>query len=274
MTDTPDVLERILARKALEVAQRRERVGMRELDQRAAAAPPTRGFAHAVKARVDAGRPAVIAEIKRASPSKGLLRADFHPPEIAVSYERSGATCLSVLTDVEFFRGADEHLQQARNACSLPVLRKDFVVDPYQIYEARGLGADCVLLIVAALEDALMAELAALTQRLGMDILVEVHDARELERALRLQTPLIGINNRDLRTFETNLDVTLALLPLIPPDRFVVTESGIHSPGDVAHMRHHGVNAFLVGEAFMRAPEPGVKLAELFGLQKGGTGTV
>jgi len=266
MTDTPDVLKRILARKAREVVSRREQSSLHELSRRALAVPATRGFAAAIATRIKAGGPAVIAEIKRASPSKGLLRADFRPAEIAASYERGGATCLSVLTDVEFFHGADEHLQQARASCALPVLRKDFVIDPYQIYEARLLGADCVLLIVAALDDALLADLAALAQHLGMDVLVEVHDSHELERALRLDTPLIGINNRDLRTFETSLDVTLTLLSGIPNDRIVVSESGFHAPDDVARMRRHGVNAFLVGETFMRAPDPGARLAELFGI--------
>ena len=265
MNDTPDVLKRILARKKQEIAERSAKLGRSEISRRAFAAAAPRGFAAAMLARVKSGAAAVIAEIKRASPSKGLLRADFQPAEIAASYERAGAACLSVLTDVDFFRGADEHLQQARAACGLPVLRKDFVIDPYQVYEARLLGADCILLIVAAMDQPLLVELAALSQSLGMDVLVEAHDGDELDRALTLDTSLVGINNRDLRTFETSLDVTLGLLSRVPADRVVVTESGIHTPADVVHMRRHGVNAFLVGEAFMRAPDPGVKLVELFG---------
>lgn len=267
MADTPDVLKRILAHKAREVAERAERLSLSELSDRARSAVATRPFTAAIRAQIAAGRPAVIAEIKRASPSKGLLRADFRPAEIAASYERSGATCLSVLTDSEFFLGADGHLREVRRSCSLPVLRKDFIIDPYQVFEARAIGADCVLLIVAALEDAQLVELSELALRLDMDVLVEAHDAPEVERALRLRTPLIGINNRDLRTFETSLDVTIALLPLVPQDRIVVTESGIHTPADVARMRREGVNTFLVGEAFLRASDPGGKLAELFGTE-------
>ncbi len=267
MADTPDVLKRILAHKAREVAERAERLSLSELSDRARSAVATRPFTAAIRAQIAAGRPAVIAEIKRASPSKGLLRADFRPAEIAASYERSGATCLSVLTDSEFFLGADGHLREVRRSCSLPVLRKDFIIDPYQVFEARVIGADCVLLIVAALEDAQLVELSELALRLDMDVLVEAHDAPEVERALRLRTPLIGINNRDLRTFETSLDVTIALLPLVPQDRIVVTESGIHTPADVARMRREGVNTFLVGEAFLRASDPGGKLAELFGTE-------
>lgn len=267
MADTPDVLKRILAHKAREVAERAERLSLSELSDRARSAVATRPFTAAIRAQIAAGRPAVIAEIKRASPSKGLLRADFRPAEIAASYERSGATCLSVLTDSEFFLGADGHLREVRRSCSLPVLRKDFIIDPYQVFEARAIGADCVLLIVAALEDAQLVALSELALRLDMDVLVEAHDAPEVERALRLRTPLIGINNRDLRTFETSLDVTIALLPLVPQDRIVVTESGIHTPADVARMRREGVNTFLVGEAFMRASDPGGKLAELFGTE-------
>jgi indole-3-glycerol phosphate synthase len=206
----------------------------------------------------------VIAEIKKASPSKGVMRENFVPAEIAVSYEQGGACCLSVLTDIDFFQGSDAYLQQARQACSLPVLRKDFIIDPYQVYEARAIGADCILLIVAVLGDAQLKELANLASSLGMDVLVEVHDAEELARALPLNLPLIGINNRNLRTFETTLETTLSLLPRIPADRIVVTESGIHTPADVARMRAHHVNAFLVGEAFMKAEQPGEKLHELF----------
>ena len=261
----PDILDRILQRKAEEIAERRARVAEHELVAQAAVASPVRGFVEAIRTRLESSQAAVIAEIKKASPSKGLLRADFRPAEIARSYEKGGATCLSVLTDVDFFQGADEYLRAARAACALPVLRKDFTVDPYQVYEARVLGADCILLIVAALADSRLGELAGLAQHLGMDVLVEVHDQAELERALRLNVPLLGINNRNLRTFETRLETTLALLGQIPEDRIVVTESGIHAPADVARMRAAGVHAFLVGEAFMKASDPGAKLAELFG---------
>ncbi len=264
MNRPPDILRKILVRKREEIAERSAHLPLAELRQRAQGAPPTRGFVNAIRARIAAGKPAVIAEIKKASPSKGLLRADFNPAEIAKSYERHGATCLSVLTDRDFFQGADEHLQQARAACALPVLRKDFTIDPYQVYEARALGADCILLIVAALDDGRMRKLADLAHDIGLDVLVEVHDAGELERALKLDTPLIGINNRDLRTFEVKLETTLDLLARIPKDRIVVTESGIHTPADVARMRQSGVSVFLVGEAFMKAGEPGRKLAELF----------
>lgn len=262
--DTPDILRRIIARKSEEIRSRAERLSLQELAERIAAAPAPRDFAGALRARLGEGRPAVVAEIKKASPSKGVLRADFRPADIAADYERHGATCLSVLTDIEFFQGADEHLQEARAACRLPVLRKDFTIDAYQIYEARCLGADCILLIVAGLGDTLLRELALLAGELGMDVLVEVHTAEELERALALGAPLIGVNNRDLRTFETRLDTTLRLLPMVPSDRVVITESGILVPEDVALMRSHGVHAFLVGEAFMRAQEPGARLAELF----------
>ncbi|HSH30333.1 MAG TPA: indole-3-glycerol phosphate synthase TrpC [Thiohalobacter sp.] len=262
--EVPDILTRILARKAEEVAERRQRRPLAELEAGLACAPAVRGFAAALEARIRAGRAAVIAEIKKASPSRGVLRADFDPAAIAASYARHGAACLSVLTDIDFFQGADDYLQQARTGCPLPVLRKDFMLDPYQVVEARAIGADCILLIVAALEDARMQELAAQAQALGMDVLVEVHDAAELERALNLPCRLIGINNRDLRSFDVNLGTTLELLSGIPGDRLVVTESGIHTPADVARLREHGVHAFLVGEAFMRAQEPGEKLAELF----------
>ena len=260
-----DILNKILLRKAEEIAERSVQVSIRELRQRAADADPVRGFVDAIQKKIAQGQAAVIAEIKKASPSKGLLRADFRPAEIAQSYERAGAACLSVLTDVDFFQGADAYLQEARTACSLPVLRKDFIIDPYQVHEARVLGADCILLIVAALGDAPLGDLAGLAQHLDMDVLVEVHDAAELERALALNTPLIGINNRNLRTFETRLETTLDLLARIPADRIVVTESGIHVPADVARLRASGVHAFLVGEALMKAPDPGAKLAELFG---------
>jgi indole-3-glycerol phosphate synthase len=260
-----DILNRILARKTEEIAERSAQVSVRALRQRAEGADPARGFITAIKQKFAQGRAAVVAEIKKASPSKGLLRADFRPAEIAVSFERAGAACLSVLTDVDFFQGADAYLQQARAACALPVLRKDFTIDPWQVVEARTLNADCILLIVAALGDTQLAELAGLAQHLGMDVLVEVHDAEELERALTLPTPLIGINNRNLRTFVTRIETTLDLLNRIPADRIVVTESGIHTPADVVRLRASGVHAFLVGEAFMKAPDPGAKLAELFG---------
>ena len=265
MTDTPDILKRILARKTAEVAERAARVSLEEVGAMARSAGAVRPFVQAVRARLACGQPAVIAEVKQASPSRGLLRADFQPGRIAASYEQGGATCLSVLTDAMFFMGSEEHLREARAACALPVLRKDFIIDPYQMFEARAIGADCVLLIVAVLDDTQLAGLHALAVRLGMDVLVEVHDAAEVERALRLDTPLIGINNRDLRSFATSLDVTTALLPMIPHDRIIVTESGIHTPADVERMRREGVHAFLVGEAFMRADDPGSRLAELFG---------
>ena len=264
MNDTPDILRRILARKAEEIAERSGRLPLNELRRQVESAPTTRGFLCAIQARLAGGNPAVIAEIKQASPSQGMLRADFRPAEIARSYERHGATCLSVLTDVDFFQGRDAHLQEARAACRLPVLRKDFTVEEYQVYEARVLGADAVLLIAAALGDNRMPELAALAGELGMDVLVEVHDERELDRALRLSAPLIGINNRDLHTFHTTLETTLGLIKKIPPGRVVITESGIHAPEDVELLRAEGVNAFLVGEAFMRAEDPGIKLQELF----------
>jgi indole-3-glycerol phosphate synthase len=265
MTETPDILKKILARKVEEVDARNRAVSLQELSQRVADADAVRGFLSALRTRVADGRPAVIAEIKKASPSRGVLRKDFVPAQIAESYERGGAACLSVLTDIDFFQGADAYLQHARAACSLPVLRKDFIIDPYLVYEARVIGADCILLIAAALGDAMLAELLQLAEHLHMDCLVEVHDALELERVLQTQAPLIGINNRDLRSFETSLDVTLDMLGQIPDDRLVVTESGIHTTDDVSLMRGHGVHAFLVGEAFMKAPDPGEKLAELFG---------
>ena len=265
MTGVPDILQKILARKAEEVSTRAARVPQARLIERVATAEPPRGFVAALERRILAGEAGVIAEIKKASPSRGVLRADFDPPAIARSYAAGGAACLSVLTDIDFFQGADDYLVQARAACALPVLRKDFVLDPYQVYEARALGADCILLIVAALGDAMLMELAALADDLGMDVLVEVHDREELDRALHLPCRMIGINNRDLRNFETRLETTLELLDLMPPACLVVTESGIHTPEDVALMRARGVNAFLVGEAFMKAVDPGQKLAELFG---------
>jgi indole-3-glycerol phosphate synthase len=261
----PTVLEKILARKAEEVAERRARISLGEVEAQARAADPTRGFAQALLERAARHEPAVIAEIKKASPSKGVLRENFVPAQIARSYEDGGAACLSVLTDVDFFQGADAYLQEARAACSLPVIRKDFLIDPYQVVEARALGADCVLLIVAALEDGRMKELAATAKDVGLDVLVEVHDGEELERALNcLDTPLVGINNRNLHTFEVSLENTLDLLPRIPRDRLVVTESGILNRADVELMEVSEVYAFLVGEAFMRAEEPGVELGRLF----------
>src|SRR5690606_9966791 len=258
------VLQRILRRKADEVAERSARVPLRELERLAGAMPPARGFADAIQARMAAGEPAVIAEVKKASPSKGVIRADFDPAGTASAYEAGGATCLSVLTDVDFFQGSDAYLRQARAACALPVLRKDFTIDPYQVVEARTLGADCILLIVAALDDARLAALASLADDLGMDVLLEVHDREELRRALRVPGRLLGINNRDLRTFEVSLDTTLALRDEVPGDRVLVTESGILDAADVAKMRAAGVGAFLVGEAFMREPDPGQALRRLF----------
>jgi len=264
MSGVPTVLEKIITRKHEEVAERRARVGLDELERLAAAADPVRGFARSLQEQARNKQPAVIAEVKKASPSKGVLREDFVPADIARSYEAGGATCLSVLTDIDFFQGADEYLKQARAACTLPVIRKDFMVDPYQVVEARALGADCILLIVAALEDAQMAELADAAKAQGLDVLVEVHDGAELDRALRLETPLLGINNRNLHTFELSLETTLDLLPRVPRDRLVVTESGILHRADVELMEINEVYAFLVGEAFMRAEEPGVELQRLF----------
>ncbi|MBP8080572.1 MAG: indole-3-glycerol phosphate synthase TrpC [Arenimonas sp.] len=259
-----DILKTILARKVEEIRDRASRVSLRELSARCADLPEPRGFADALHARIAQGRAAVIAEVKKASPSKGVIRADFHPGEIARSYERGGAACLSVLTDVDFFQGADGYLIEARSACALPVLRKDFTIDAYQVYEARVLGADCILLIVSALGDASLAELSGLALELGMDVLVEVHDIDELERALQVPAPLVGINNRNLRSFEVSLETTLSMRDAVPKDRLLVTESGIVTPQDVALMRSHGVEAFLVGEAFMRADDPGAELARLF----------
>ncbi len=261
----PTVLEKILARKAEEVAARSAVVSLAELEREARAADAPRGFAQALLAQAKRKQPAVIAEIKKASPSKGVLREDFVPADIARSYQAGGATCLSVLTDVDFFQGADRYLQDARSACTLPVIRKDFMIDPYQVVEARALGADCVLLIVSALSDAQMAELAATAKAFDLDVLVEVHDGEELERALKtLDTPLVGINNRNLHTFEVSLETTLDLLPRIPRDRLVVTESGILNRADVELMEISEVYAFLVGEAFMRAESPGAELERLF----------
>jgi len=259
-----DILQRILATKREEVATARRACSLAQLESRARAAAPPRDFVGALRAKRDAGQPAVIAEIKRASPSKGLLRANFDPAAIARAYQAAGAACLSVLTDAQYFQGAPEHLDVARRACALPVLRKDFVIEPFQVFESRALGADCILLIAAALEQRSMLELETLAQAQGMAVLVEVHDADELGRALELKTLLLGVNNRNLRSFETRLETTLDLLPQIPPDRIIVTESGIAAPRDVKRMRAHGVSAFLVGEAFMRAPDPGRALRDLF----------
>ena len=258
------ILQRILDRKREEVAERSARLPLRELEARIADAPPVRGFGAALEAAIAAGGAAVIAEVKKASPSRGVIRADFDPAAIARSYAAGGAACLSVLTDIDFFQGSPEYLQQARAACALPVIRKDFLVDPYQVVEARAMGADCILLIVASLEDAQMAELNAAAVELGMDVLVEVHDAPELERALALDTPLVGVNNRNLHDFSVSLDTTLELLPRIPADRLAVTESGILSRADVELMLDNGVYSFLVGEAFMRAEDPGTELKRLF----------
>ncbi|MGX5217893.1 indole-3-glycerol phosphate synthase TrpC [Pseudomonas segetis] len=261
----PTVLEKILARKVEEVAARSRITSLGELEREARAADAPRGFAQALIEQAAAKKSAVIAEIKKASPSKGVIREDFDPAAIAKCYQDGGATCLSVLTDIDFFQGADHFLQLARNACTLPVIRKDFMIDPYQIVEARALGADCVLLIVSALDDGQMAELAATAKSFDLDVLVEVHDSQELDRALQtLDTPLIGINNRDLHTFEVNLETTLELLPRIPRERLVVTESGILNRADVELMEINEVYAFLVGEIFMRAEKPGAELERLF----------
>jgi indole-3-glycerol phosphate synthase len=260
-----DILQRILEVKRAEVAAAQASVDGPAMRVAAERAAPGRDFVAALRAKIAAGRPAVIAEVKKASPSKGVLRGDFDPAAIARAYAANGAACLSVLTDRQFFQGAPKHLVAARAACPLPVLRKDFIVDEYQVWESRAMGADCILLIVAALGPNRMRDLEAAAHALGMAVLVEAHDAAELDLALALRTPLVGINNRDLRTFETRLETTLGLLGRIPPDRLVVTESGILAQSDVALMRSNGVSAFLVGEAFMRAPDPGLALARLFG---------
>ena len=259
-----DILERIVAVKRDEIAAARKYRSLPSLRAEAEAQHDLRGFEAALRAQVARGKAAVIAEVKKASPSKGVLREHFVPADIAASYQHGGAACLSVLTDAPFFQGSVAFLQQARAACALPVLRKDFMVDAYQVYEARAMAADCILLIAACLDDALMADLEAQAHALGMAVLVEVHDGAELDRALRLKTPLVGINNRNLRSFEVSLETTLALLPEVPSDRLLVTESGVLAPADVLRLRAAGVQAFLVGEAFMRAPDPGVALAGLF----------
>jgi indole-3-glycerol phosphate synthase len=259
-----DILNRILATKQREIATRRKARPIEQLRQQAHHVSPPRGFVAALRRRVEQGEAAVIAEIKKASPSKGVIRAEFDVAEIARSYQSGGANCLSVLTDSEYFQGSEEYLTAARGACSLPVIRKDFIVDPYQVTEARAIGADCILLIVAALDDETLSVLYADARAQGMDVLVEVHDQAELERALQLDLDVIGINNRNLRSFETRLETTIELLPMVPDGCLVVTESGIHTRADVALMRDHDVHAFLIGEAFMRAADPGRALAELF----------
>lgn len=263
-----DILNKILDTKQDEIAEAMTRKPLGQIQGEAQHAAAPRDFVGAIRAKIAAGQPAVIAEIKKASPSKGVIREDFRPAEIAASYAAHGAACLSVLTDEQYFQGSAEYLKQARAACEIPVLRKDFMIHPYQVYEARAMGADCILLIAAALDLVRMRALETLAHELGMAVLVEVHDGAELDLALQLETPLVGINNRNLRTFEVALDTTLGLLDRIPGDRIVVTESGIFSGEDVALMRSHQVNTFLVGEAFMRQPEPGVELARVFGLKE------
>jgi indole-3-glycerol phosphate synthase len=259
-----DILDKIIAVKRQEVAAALKRKPLDAMRADAESRVLTRDFEGALRSKIAAGLPAVIAEVKKASPSKGLLRADFIPADIAQSYAEHGAACLSVLTDQQFFQGSIDYLKQARASCDLPVLRKDFMVDAYQVYEARAMGADCILLIAACLDDAQMKDLEALAHTLDMAVLVEVHDRAELDRALLLKTPLLGINNRNLKTFEVTLDTTIGLLPAVPADRLLITESGIASPADVQRMRQAQVNAFLVGEAFMRADDPGQALAQLF----------
>jgi indole-3-glycerol phosphate synthase len=261
---TPDILRKILLRKSEEVAERRQQISLHSLVDQANESPEPRGFVEALRKRIQKGDPAVIAEAKKASPSKGVMRENFDIVQIAKSYEAGGATCMSVLTDIDFFQGNDDYLRMARTSCNLPLIRKDFIIDPYQVFEARAMGADCILLIVAALDDSDLFELNSHARELGLDVLVEVHDADELQRALQLDLPMIGINNRNLRTFETSLDTTLGLLDSIPEECIVVTESGINTVADVQLMRKNQVNAFLVGEAFMREPDPGEKLRQIF----------
>lgn len=266
MSATPTILKKIIFRKLEEIQENCEQIPLREMKQKAliTSTRSTRGFVDAMEAKLNAGKSAVIAEIKKASPSKGILRDPFDPVEIAKSYEEHGAACLSVLTDKDFFQGSNEYLQQVHDAVKIPIIRKDFIVDDYQVYESRAMGADCILLIAAAIGDAQMYELTETALTLGMDVLVEVHNEEEMERALRLPLPMIGVNNRDLHSFEVSLDNTIRMLDMIPNDRIVITESGILTPEDVQKMREHKVNSFLVGEAFMRAEDPGKKLAELF----------
>lgn len=265
MNDKADILKKILARKQHEIIDRKTRRPASELESQLTKAPAVRGFVNSLQNKLEQRLPAVIAEIKKASPSKGVIRANFNPAEIAQQYQQGGAACLSVLTDIDFFQGADEYLVAARAACDLPVIRKDFIIDSYQLLEARVMGADCVLLIVAALEQADLIHLHQQAMELGLDVLVEVHNEQEMKRALALDLPMIGINNRNLRTFETSLYTTLQMLSMLPEDCFAVTESGIHKKEDVNFMRDHQVHAFLVGEAFMRADNPGQALLELFG---------
>jgi indole-3-glycerol phosphate synthase len=266
MTDTPDILKKILATKAEEVAKRKSRITLANLEEIASGVESPRGFYQALQSKVQSKKPAIIAEIKKASPSKGIIRENFQPVEISQDYAMNGATCLSVLTDKEYFQGSEVYLQMVRQACPLPTLRKDFMIDTYQIHESRALGADCILLIVAALAESQMQELAMAAKQLGLDVLVEVHNQQELECALNLETPLVGINNRDLRSFETSLQTTLDLKNLLPEDRLIITESGIHSQQDVQLMLDNDIYGFLVGEAFMRADQPGARMRELFSL--------
>lgn len=264
MSNTSDILQKILKRKVEEITAAAAAESLQALSKRAESALPVRGFIRSIENKIADGKSGVIAEIKKASPSKGVMREHFVPAEIARSYEKAGAACLSILTDRDFFQGAPEYLMQAREAVSLPVIRKDFIIDPYQVYEARAMNADCILLIVSALGDAMLNELLGLAHHLEMDVLMEVHDRDEMERAIDTGARLIGVNNRNLRTFDVSLQTTLDMLDMLPGDRILVTESGIHVPDDVRLMRDHNVNAFLVGEAFMRADDPGEKLAELF----------
>ena len=264
MSNTPDILQKILKRKGEEITSSVEKESLADLSKRADAGLPVRGFIQSIENKIDAGQAGVIAEIKKASPSKGVMRENFIPADIAKSYESAGAACLSILTDRDFFQGSTDYLMQARAATQLPVIRKDFIIDPYQVYEARAMNADCILLIVSALGDAMLNELLGLAHHLGMDVLMEVHDREEMQRAIQTGARLIGVNNRNLRTFELSLNTTLDMLDMLPEDRILVTESGIHTPDDVKLMRDNNVNAFLVGEAFMRADIPGDKLAELF----------
>ncbi len=262
--NTPDILKKIVKRKYEEIAERKAIKSIEQLKEDIPNASPVRPFVGSMQDNLAKGNSAVISEIKKASPSKGVMRENFNPAEIAISYEKAGASCLSVLTDKDFFQGSEAYLQEARSACKLPVIRKDFILEPYQVYEARAIGADCILLIVSILDDKSLQSLYTLARELGMDVLIEVHDKEELLRSLPLGATLVGINNRNLRTFETSLDTSINLLEFIPEDRIVVTESGIHTANDVAKMRENNINAFLVGEAFMRVKDPGSELRKLF----------